>query len=466
MSVPPYRDAKRARTIAPDNDQVTAVELEKQAAIVRDYLTARVQFANPDDSWLIATWIIGARMYEELPALTRLFIRSAIPGSGKSLLQHLIALLTDGKNYSQVTGPVLIRALEENKRTICIGEIGRLRKQMGSEWYGIESSLNEGMTNYGSQVPRLDSRNRTVEFKSYFPVVMSGLKNDPFETDTNMRLTEIWLTRTDAEFWYESTDSRTTSETDANIIARTLEPAIRNAVPQIISALKNYVIVNGVLLANRDAEQWQSLFAIASVLGSEWQRHIQSAADERVITDQSENIQPDNGIRAMIWEALATGQLAPRNYQNPRDVDGLEKKLLQHTSLTMNDIGYKTTDLLTTGEPKIRGGFKNLSVRIDETKRIFELRWYNDPKAGYTEQIAKHIAWANNQRTPLDRNQFLKELRDAGMLRAQTGGYTVKGRVLREDKGQEHMIVISLGNDRRIGWATDATDPINNPDGE
>jgi Protein of unknown function (DUF3631) len=456
---PTARRAARAATpIAAD---ASPAELLAVAEAICDYLTERIEFTSRDDAMLASVWVIGASMFESLPSFPRLFIRSFQHGSGKSLLQHLITMLAGGKNYSSITGPALFRAMRksERKTTIGLGEIDRLLKQAGSDRPLIETIINEGINDYAAPVGRVPERangDAIDDFDIYFPIVISGLKSDPFAAEITSRLVEIWLRRGSVEHSRASRSALSQSRQEAVRIRTRLTaalPAITAAVHTRLA--EQTVTVLDAELGNRDSDVWLPLYAIADSLSPAWARAVIGAATDQIVLEDSE--QPENrrnGIINDLWSALREGFLAPKNYWNPRDIVGLQE-LLDSTELTTYDIGL--TDM---GKPRRAQGFTNLAVWIDPSARQFELRW--DKR--HTDTVALALARVTGK-PAMDATTLLREIRSAGCLEATQGQLSNRNRVFREDKDRTQVVRVALGNESCIRWETDKTTDLSPDDG-
>jgi hypothetical protein len=454
------RTAERtARTTAPAAS--SPADLLAVAEAICDYLTERIEFTSRDDAMLASVWVIGASMFESLPSFPRLFIRSHKHGSGKSLLQYLITMLAGGKNYSSITGPALFRAMRksERKTTIGLGEIGRLLKQAGSDRPLIETIINEGINDYAAPVGRVPERangDAIDDFDIYFPIVISGLKNDPFAEEIGSRLVEIWLQRGSVEHSRASRPALSRNRQDAAKLRTRLVEALPAFTTAVHTRLADKAVtVLDVELGNRDSDVWLPLYAIADSLSPAWVRAVINAATDQIVLEDSEQSEShDNGIINDLWSALREGFLAPKNYRNPRDVRGLQD-LLDDTELTMYDIG-----LTEQGKPRRAQGFTNIALWIDPKTRRFELRW--DRKQ--TKTVAQALARVSGSPV-MDNETLLREIRSAGCLEATQGQLASKNRVFREDKDEPQVVRVALGNESRVRWESDRVTDLS-PDDE
>ena len=144
--------------------------------------------------------------------------------------------------------------------------------------------------------------------------------------------------------------------------------------------------------------------------------------------------------------AIRSGDLAPHAYQNPSAPPKLDG-----TTLTLFDVGF---DSVT------RYSFKRLSVFVKPEDRIFELRWRADDTDDVVRRVCKAMGWS------VAGAEFVNMLWKAGMLRTQAGRSSVMARTFRTDKARQRTVVLSLGEDPRVSWATDQVDPSTNPDGD
>jgi len=141
--------------------------------MIRDLLDMYIEFRRPQESALVACWIVGTYFYLLFPAFPRLHLQGERE-SGKSKLLHGISLLAfNGLLRLNPTPAVLFRMISPLRPTFCLDEVESLA---GEEHRTIISIINTGYKAGGCVDRCAGDRWQDIDrFEVYAPVALGGI---------------------------------------------------------------------------------------------------------------------------------------------------------------------------------------------------------------------------------------------------------------------------------------------------
>ena len=211
--------------------------------------------------WALLTWV-----YDSFDILPLLVIRSPEKGCGKTtLLDVLSRLVARPLPASSITASGIFRTIEFAKPCLLVDEVDSFMKD-NEELRGV---INSGHTRIGAQVVRLvGSEFLPQTFSTYCPKVLSGIGRLPGTIED--RAFVIELARLSPKETVERLRYKDSWPDLGRMAARWAKD---NA--QILS--EDYT-EPPEWLSNRPADNWGTLFTIASAAGREWTKRVEAAA--------------------------------------------------------------------------------------------------------------------------------------------------------------------------------------------
>jgi hypothetical protein len=239
----------------------TLLELSK-------YFSRFVDFPNKSWSNVLACWTVGTYLFPAFQAYPYVWITSAEPGCGKSLLGQLIANLAfNGEFMVSPTEANMFHLPEQNRGVQVWDELEYNNQVAKGKYQSIQAILLNGYRN-GGVVPRLVGRNldEQVRYHVYCPRVIIGLSELP-ET-TRQRTIRLGLTQRTHEHdsaLYRHSDN---IEEESRLKGKCVLAALK-CVPDVNQNYKdNHLrreLQNALGKAGREADDiWLPLFAIAA----------------------------------------------------------------------------------------------------------------------------------------------------------------------------------------------------------
>lgn len=281
-------------TIALTEDERAEVERRNEAAAggptlplsegaaVLDEVRAQIRrFVALPTEWheaAVALWAAHTHMIDRFDSTPRLYVNSPEPGSGKTrVLETLARLVLDPVETMNTSVAFLARRIDAGERppTILHDEVDTLfgvrsRDATAEELRGIYNSGHRR----GAKYNRAATRGKEVileEFSTFAPVAMAGLGELPDTIRTRSVVIPMRRRRADetVEPYRERQNGSELEATRDRLAAwaRTAAKSIGAPWPEMPEGI-----------ADRDADVWEPLLAVADAAGGEWPRLARDAA--------------------------------------------------------------------------------------------------------------------------------------------------------------------------------------------
>lgn len=253
-----------------------------EGAAVLDEVRAQIRrFVALPTEWheaAVALWAAHTHMIDRFDSTPRLYVNSPEPGSGKTrVLEVLARLVLDPVETMNTSVAFLARRIDAGERppTILHDEVDTLfgvrsRDATAEELRGIYNSGHRR----GAKYNRAATRGKEVfldEFSTFAPVAMAGLGELPDTIRTRSVVIPMRRRRADetVEPYRERQNGRELEATRDRVAAwaRTAAKSIGAPWPTMPEGI-----------ADRDADVWEALLAVADAAGGEWPRLARDAA--------------------------------------------------------------------------------------------------------------------------------------------------------------------------------------------
>lgn len=265
-------------------------------AILNDVRTFIKRFcAFPSDSALnaVTLWAAHSHMVECFHTTPRLAFLSPEPASGKTRALEVLDLLVADPMFSLSASPAAIfRTLAVRQITLLFDEADAIWSKHGRDdnHEDLRALLNAGYK-LGASIPRcVGPRHEIVEFSVHCAVGIAGLGNLP---DTIMTRAIIIRMR-----------RRGPGEHIEPFRTRQHEPEGRAFRERLAMWADEVGVEAGEMwpelpagIADRDAEKWEPLIAIADLAGGDWPARTRAACV--AIVEESKESSPSLGIRLL-----------------------------------------------------------------------------------------------------------------------------------------------------------------------
>lgn len=253
-----------------------------EGAAVLDEVRAQIRrFVALPTEWheaAVALWAAHTHMIDRFDSTPRLYLNSPEPGSGKTrVLEVLARLVLDPVETMNTSVAFLARRIDAGERppTILHDEVDTLfgvrsRDATAEELRGIYNSGHRR----GAKYNRAATRGKEVileEFSTFAPVAMAGLGELPDTIRTRSVVIPMRRRRADetVEPYRERQNGSELEATRDRVAAwaRTAAKSIGAPWPTMPEGI-----------ADRDADVWEPLLAVADAAGGEWPRLARDAA--------------------------------------------------------------------------------------------------------------------------------------------------------------------------------------------
>lgn len=237
------------------------VVLDQVAAFVRRFSAFPSRHCAPT----LALWYAHTHIADRLYVTPRLILDSAEPGSGKTRVLEVAQYLVAAPEMTvSASRAALFRMVAEGPITILFDEVDTVFTKAGGGNEDLRALLNAGYKR-SATVPRYDGRTRTVHrFPVYTPAALAGIAGGMPATITTRAIT-IHMRRRRPDEQVEPFRER--------LVEQQARP-IRTALGQWLGFAANEItdaqpaMPDGV--ADRAAEIWEPLIAIADAAGGHW----------------------------------------------------------------------------------------------------------------------------------------------------------------------------------------------------
>lgn len=259
---------------------------------VTAFLNRFVVFPNEHCAPTVALWFAHTHAAHRFYITPRLILDSAEPGSGKTRVLEVAALLVHSPESTISTTPAaLFRLVSASRITILFDEVDAVFNAKGGN-EDLRGLLNAGYKQ-GATVTRCagDAKSMKVErFPVFAPVALGGIAGNMPATITTRAVT-VHMRRRRSDQTVEQFRQRT-AERDARPIRTALAAWIASVADQVADAIP--ALPAGVV--DRSAEIWEPLVAIADAAGGEWPERARAACAHFVLKSS----QPvTNGVRLL-----------------------------------------------------------------------------------------------------------------------------------------------------------------------
>lgn len=253
-----------------------------EGAAVLDEVRAQIRrFVALPTEWheaAVALWAAHTHLIDRFDSTPRLYVNSPEPGSGKTrVLETLARLVLDPVETMNTSVAFLARRIDSGDLppTILHDEVDTLfgvrsRDATAEELRGIYNSGHRR----GAKYNRAATRGKEVileEFSTFAPVAMAGLGELPDTIRTRSVVIPMRRRRADetVEPYRERQNGRELEATRDRVAAwaRTAAKSIGAPWPEMPEGI-----------ADRDADVWEPLLAVADAAGGEWPRLARDAA--------------------------------------------------------------------------------------------------------------------------------------------------------------------------------------------
>lgn len=232
---------------------------------VSEFLARFVVFPSEQARHATALWVAHAHLIDAAESTPRLALLSPEKQSGKSRVLELVALLVPGPMLTANSSiAALFRRVGNEPTTVLMDEcdtyLGHTANPRYEELRGwVNSGHRRGVPTYRCSGPG----HEVVEFHGFAPVALAGIGNLP-ETILD-RSIEIKMQR------------RAPGESIEKFRRREVEPVAENLNQRLADWADNYLerVLDATPempaeLADRTADVWEPILAIAAVAGPEW----------------------------------------------------------------------------------------------------------------------------------------------------------------------------------------------------
>ncbi len=247
------------------------------------FLRRFIAFPSDAAADACALWACHTHVTEACNASGRLAVLSDLPGSGKTLLMELTGLLSRSASLeADITGPALVALMAQGARTVLIDECDQFWGRNGGESYRqLRTVVNSGYRS-GASVTRRGAGGYRQD-PIYGPIAMAGLGSLPGSVLS--RCVVIRMQQRRPEQKTERFQPRVHEAIGADLGAA-LGSWARSVALDIASAWPD--MPKGI--ADRQAEVWEGLLAIADCAGGDWPQRARSACTELVLGNEAEPV--------------------------------------------------------------------------------------------------------------------------------------------------------------------------------
>lgn len=294
---PPVADV--AHVAAPAHKGETGAQL---LDAVLAYLSRFVAYPAPDAAIAHALWIVHTHGMDAWDSTPRIAFVSPEPGSGKSRALEVTELLVPNPvNAVNVSVAYMFRKVgdERGRPTILYDEVDTVFTSKGDN-EDIRGLLNAGHRKH-SVVGRCvvyGKRIETEETPAYCAVALAGLGDMP---DTILTRSIVVRMRRRAPTEQVEPYRRRDVEAEADVLREHIAAWVAGISDQLANARPQFP--DGV--ADRDADVWEALLAIADAAGGDWPTRAHVAAVALVA--DSKRSRPSLGVRLLADVRTAFG---------------------------------------------------------------------------------------------------------------------------------------------------------------
>lgn len=271
---------------------------------VRAFIARFVAFPSPDALVAVTLWTVMTHVADHLFTTPRLALLSPEPGSGKTRVLEVLALLVAAPMLVfNASAAAIFRTLTTSMRTLLFDEVDAIFKNRGKDGETSEdlrALLNSGYRR-GATIPRcVGPRHDVQNFPVFAPAALAGLGELP---DTIMSRSVIIRMR-----------KRLRSEPVEPFRSRIHEPEAEPLAQRISEWAKQHGEAIGAAwpklppgVVDRNAELWEPLLAVADAAGGHWPDTARAACIELLKVAEERDV--SLGVRLLIDLRTVFGDL-------------------------------------------------------------------------------------------------------------------------------------------------------------
>jgi hypothetical protein len=249
--------------------------LDDVTALVRRFSAFPSQHCAPT----LALWYAHTHIADRLYVTPRLILDSAEPGSGKTRVLEVAQYLVAAPEMTvSASRAALFRLVADGPITVLFDEVDTIFTKSGGGNEDLRAMLNAGYKR-SATIPRYDSKTRNVRrFPVYTPAALAGIAGGMPDTITTRAIT-IHMRRRRPDEHVEPFRERLV-EQQAQPIRAALSEWLAIVADEVADAAPT--MPDGV--ADRAAEIWEPLIAIADAAGGHWPTTARKACAHFVLT--------------------------------------------------------------------------------------------------------------------------------------------------------------------------------------
>ena len=281
-------------------------ELEGFVEVVEDSLREHVHIRDERAYKVLAVWCAGTYYMDSWNEYPHIYIRSAMPESGKSVLARTMLCATaNPHNAGSPSYPSLIETIKQAdiKPTIFLDEAHQyFGPQAIQKW---ETFLLDTFS-YDAKSQKMDRGSKGARWESHetniFVPVMFASNPCPVSPAVLSRCLTVDMMRS---------PKRMGSRLDERRVKEYLSSFIDKLKATPGDSFRNYMEIGDTNLINRDELKWLPLIALADAIGGEWSKAIRNTALE---WSQKDSPQDDEDnlmlvvLEGCLWAFHKTGK--------------------------------------------------------------------------------------------------------------------------------------------------------------
>ncbi|WP_428414636.1 DUF3631 domain-containing protein [Pararhizobium sp.] len=323
--------------VTPEGDTSGVVNIDGADMLNRVHSYARRFICYPSETASVVhvLWMAHAHLMDAWFSTPRLAVLSAEPGSGKSRVLEITALLVPNPAFSVNSSAAYILrkvADQDNRPTILLDEIDTVFGPQGKGDEGLRGMINAGYRK-GAKSGRCYTEKGKVlteELPTYSAIALGGLGTLP-STITGRSVIMRMRRRGQAEKVEPFTPRL------HEPLANTLRDELVAWTASVFSLAEAFQPVLPDGISDRNAEVWGPLLTVAELAGGEWPAVARRAATEAVQSAKANN-KPSLGVRLLAHIRACFGD------KDRLTTADLLEKLLADEEAPWGDLGRKKLD--------------------------------------------------------------------------------------------------------------------------
>jgi hypothetical protein len=270
---------------------------------LRDWLADHVAYQSEHHAPTIALWCAHTHALDRAASTPRIAFESPEPESGKTrTLELMECVCRRAKLVLQMSAASVYRWVEALRPTILLDEIDAVfGPKASNDHEELRSIINTGHRRRGGTVPRVDKDTmQVVEFPCFAPVALAGLANSLPDT-IRSRAIRIPMRRRAPDETVRPFRERATGP-EGERLGRRLAAWVSRHSDDIPEEPEMPAVA-----ADRQADQWEPLIAIADAAGGHWPETARAAC-VAIVTEARANVDDQSlGIRLLADIAIVFG---------------------------------------------------------------------------------------------------------------------------------------------------------------